>query len=281
MKGFILLAVSFFSILCGAQVNPDSAKTQQKEKFFLEIKRHKVDSSKRFSLGYNCGYSIADGDFAKTDASKYPISKLNGQDTNHLGGYGQYGFHYECYVAYRFMNYLSLMLSIGGSDIHYDITTLNSQFITFYAPNTVTVSSRDIYYVQEYLAGPKLNLRIGKGFSFEIRALAGVTSTNYPSLTYLGFPDLAIYAFPEGGGFGYNLGAGLKYITADGFIGIHLNVSYAGSDITFPNYSVSLYTPSSPNPALSNLYLGSSIYNAPKTLYVSLIEVSAGITAEL
>jgi hypothetical protein len=283
MKHLILLAVSLslFANICLAQGNADSTKPKPKEKFFLEIKRHKFDSAKRFSIGFNDGYSIPVGEFGKTDETKYPISHLNGHDTNHLGGYGQYGFHYEYYAAYRFMKYLSAMVSIGGSYLSYDIGSLNSQFIQYFAPNTVTVTGGDSYYIIQYLAGPKLNLRLGKGFSFEFKALTGVTSANYPSFTYLGFPSIEIYTFPQSNGFGYNVGGGLKYITAEGFIGIHLNVSYAGSDITFPNYSVAFYTPISHNPALSNIYLGSSILDAPKTLDVSLFQVTLGFTAEL
>src|ERR1700679_3049026 len=107
MKKLILLAVPvlFFANLCLAQDGSDSTKSEKKHSFAITGgygRVHKKDSViKRFSFGFNYGNSYPVSNFHMGDQTKYPISRLNGKDTNHLGGYGQSGFHFEYYFAYR------------------------------------------------------------------------------------------------------------------------------------------------------------------------------------
>ncbi len=287
MKRFILLAIlSVFMVNIGiAQSGSDSTKNDKKHSFAITGgygKARKKDSIvKRFSFGFNYGTAFPVGNFHMADQTKYPISLLNGKDTNHLGGYALSGFHYQYYFAYRVYKRLSIMLFLSGSDIGYNINAVNSQYIQFFPPNTAVVTSGDNYYILQYLIGPIYNLRLAKYFSIELKALGGLTSTNYPTLSYSGLPVSTLYSFPQGNGFGYNLGAGLKYTAAEGPIAVHLNVSYAGSVINYSSYSIALYTPTTNNPATSNIYISSATYTEPKSLSVSLLQVTMGLSVEL
>jgi hypothetical protein len=293
MKHLILVAVSIllFSNLCIAQGNADSTKKHSFAVTGGYGKAHKKDTikdRKRFSFGVMDGYGIPLGGLRSTDMSKYPISGFYGrQDTTHLAGCGQYGFHYEYYVAYRVYKRLSIMVSVGGNDIGYNAQTLNSQFtsLPIFKPNTVAVTVGDNYNVGQYLAGPNLDLKAGKKMRIELRAMCGAITTNYPSLSYIDMganQESEIYTFSQSSGFAYDVGAGLKFITAEGYIGFHLNVNYVGSVITFPGYSVAYFTPPDPaDPAKSNLFLYAQNFNYPKVLNVGLLQVTLGISGEL
>lgn len=297
MKRLILIALSvlFFTNLCHAQGGKDTASGPKRLSFAITsgygpAKKKKADSTKRFVFGFNDGYGIPIGNFRKTDQAKYPVSRFNGQDTNHLGGYGQYGFHYEYYVSCKIYRHLFIMLSLGGSDIGFDINTMNTQFMQYFPPNTVALTSGDNYNVIQYLIGPNLYLPLGKNFSIECKALAGITSTNYPSLSFIGMKydslgtqvqQSRIYTFPQGYGFGYNVGLGLRYVMVEGHIGIHVNVNYAGATVNFSSYNIADYTP--PNlkvPANANIFLYASNYNYQKTLDVSMLQITFGLTGE-
>lgn len=235
-------------------------------------------------MGFNDGYSIPLGNFRAADQNKYPISKFNGQDTTHISGYATYGFHYEYYVAYRFMPHVSIMISVGGSNLGYAINTVNSQFITYFAPNTAVVTSGDNYYVLQYMMGPKVNLRLGRGFYAEFVALGGMITTNYPSIAYIGMPHdtvTNVYSFPQGSGYNYDIGATLKFAMENGHVGIRANINYVGSTVKFPNYSVAYFhEPDPAAPSLSNLFLGAATFNTPKTLDVSMLQISLGLSIE-
>ncbi len=292
MKRFILvgIVVLFFGNLCIGQGNADSTKKEKRHSFAItggvgKAKVKRPDTTKRFTFGINDGYGIPIGPFRKADISKYPNSRYNSGDTSHLGGYAKYGFHYEFYAALRLFHNFSIMASVGGSNLGYDITSLNSQFITYFKPNTVSVTLGDSYYVLQYMLGANYNIPTGKHFSLECRAMAGFANSNYPPLSYINIgaqDESEIYTFPEGSGFAYCGGVGLKFITAEGHIGVHVNMTYSGSDIKFTSYSVAYYTQPNPsNPNLSNNYIDSGTVNETKILSVNLLQFTFGITGEL
>jgi len=276
---FTAILLPYLSGICMAQGRTDS--TRHRFKLALAVKTRKPDNNKKLTFGFNYGYSYPVGSFLKTDPSKYPISRFTKQDTSQLGGYAKYGFHYEYYVTYKIMRHVSIMLSVNGSDLGYNITALNAQYIQFFPPNTLVITSGDSYDVVQYLAGPSFNLPLGKKFSIEVKALAGLTSTNYPTLSYTGGLESSVYSFSQGTGVGYNAGVGIKYIAADGLIGVHFNICYAGANINFSNYSITYYTPNSAIPANSAIFLGSTNYNVVKSLPIGMIQATFGITAEL
>jgi hypothetical protein len=280
MRGLISL-VFIVLIYANGAFGQDKANSSGTPNSILTNKPGKTERNKKFSFGFNNGIGIPIGEFRKTDETKFPLSKFNGGDSNHLGGYAQSGFHYEFYAAYKIIPRLSILVSASGNDIGYDINTLDSQYILYVPPNSSIVTSGDSYYIIQYLIGPDFTIPLGKNFSIEIKALAGLTTTNYPALTYVGLTETEIFAFQGGNGFGYSAGTSLKFVTANGYIGVHLNINYVGSTINYSSYAEAFYTPSSPNPALSNNYLGSAIYNEQKSLMVSLIQVSLGVSVEL
>lgn len=256
MKGFLLIAVSLYATASVAQ--------------------NKNDDDKKFSLGYNYGVSYPESDFGKTNQSKLPMSRLLGKDTTKLSGYAQKGFHYDLYASYRFIPHFSLIIAVYGDQNSYDINTLNSQYISLYPPNTVAVVTGDNYYIVQYLIGPYINIPILKRFSTEIKVLGGFTTANYPSLTYVGLLQDLLYSIPASSGIGYNIGMGFKYMavkTREVQLGLHLDVDYAGSSITYPSYSVTEYTP-------ADVYISSATYNVPKTMSINIFQFTYGISLE-
>jgi len=256
MKIPLLIILSLLVNFCVAQENSDN---------------------KKLSFGYDYGESFPKGTFSKNDQSKLPLSRFTKQDTSKLNGYALKGVHFDLYVTYKIIRHVSIMASVCGDQNAYAINTLNSQFIQFYPPNTVAVTTGDNYYVVQYLIGPDINIPIIHSFSIELKALAGITTANYPSLTYIGLSPDALYSFPKGNGFGYTIGTGLKYSVGKSkglALALHLNVNYAIANITYPNYSITYYTP-------GNVYLSSSTYNAIKSMPLNILQVTFGIALEL
>jgi len=258
MKGILLLATSLALF-----VNFSMAQNTNEE-------------DKRLAFGYNYGESFPQSDFGKTNQSKLPMSRLIKQDTTKLSGYAQKGFHYDIYATYRLIPHLSIMAAVYGDQNSYDINTLNSQYISLYPPNTVAVVTGDNYYITQYLIGPYISIPIIKRLSTEIKVLGGLTTANYPSLTYVGLLQDLLYSIPATSGLGYNVGIGFKYMavkTREVQLGLHLNVDYAGSTITYPSYSVTAYTP-------ADVYISSATYNVPKTMSLSIFQFTYGISLE-
>lgn len=256
MKGFILLAVSFCVNLCIAQNN---------------------DENKKIFFGYNYGQSFPKGSLAKATQSTLPKSGLIGQDTNKLNGYALQGTHFDIYAGYKFIPQLGIMLSVYEDQNPYDINTLYSQYVSFFPPNTVAVSTGDNYYTIQYLIGPYINIHLYKKLGIELKLLAGPTTSNYPSIVYFGLVKDLLYTIQGGSGLGYNIGGGIRYTVVNaGIFGLqlHLNVNYAGSNITFPYYSITSYTP-------TNVYIASSTYNIPKTMSLNMLQATLGISIEL
>jgi hypothetical protein len=257
MRGLILLAVSLLTNFCIAQ--------------------NSLDDNKKFSFGYNYGTSFPEGNFGKSDQSKLPMSRFSGQDTNKLNGYAKKGIHYDFYASYKIIRYISIMLSVAGDQNDYDINTLNSQYIQYAPPNTVAVTTGDNYNIVQYLIGPYINIPIINNLSTEIKALAGFTTANYPGLNYLGLPSgELLYTTPNSSAIGYAVGLGLKYtaVKTRGLgLGLHLNVNYAASNITYSRYSITAYTP-------ANTYINSTTYNYPKSLSLSILQITYGISLE-
>lgn len=256
MKGPLLIALLLFANSCIAQNN---------------------SGEKKFSFGYSYGESFPESTLGKNDQSKLPLSKFSRQDTTKLNGYAKKGVHYDLYMTYRLIRHFSIMVTVYGDQNDYDINTLNAQYIQYYSPNTVAVTTGDTYYIMQYLIGPYINIPVAGDFSFEIKALAGLTSANYPSLTYIGSSEDALYSFPKSSGFGYNIGGGIKYRAVKaGYLGLslHINVNYAVANLNYPTYSITYFTP-------GNVYISSSTYNVAKSMPLNIVQVTFGISLEL
>jgi hypothetical protein len=257
MKGLILLTALLCAKYCIAQ--------------------NDNDENKKFSLGYDYGNSFPMGSFAKATQSTFPKSGLVGQDTTKLNGYGQKGDHFDLYATYKFLRNFGVTLDLYEDQDNYDINTLYYQYISYFRPNTVAVSTGDDYYIIQYLIGPYVNIHIYKNLGIEFKILAGPTTSNYPSLIYFGLVTDLLYTIHEGSGLGYNFGGGIRYtVVKTGIFGLelHFNVNYAGANITYPYYSITAYTP-------SYVYLSSSTYNTPKTMSMNMIQATLGVSIEL
>ncbi len=261
MKNIIILAIGFFFLP------------------YLSVAQDNDQYGKRFSFGYNYGSSIAKGAYGMNNTSKLPISRLTKQDTTELNGYAKTGFHYDIYFTYEFIPHLSAMLAVSGDQSNYDINTLATQYYSFFAPNTRLATTGDNYYIVQYLIGPYLNPRIVGNLHFELKVLVGLTTANYPGISYIIEPNLQVanytnYIFQKGSAFGYNIGGGFNYGAVIGPIGLgaHLNLNYEGSTVTYPGYSITNYTGSN---------VQSSNYNIPKTMVINILQLTVGLSIEI
>lgn len=258
MKSTFLLLLSFFVFagFCRAQKSNDSTGY----------------SVGRFSFGFNVGNGYPLRNYANTTTSKLPMSRLTGQDTNTISGYAKPGFHYEVYASYRVFKNISIMLAAGGDKDYYDINTLNIQYSAFFPPNAVSAYTGYEYYVTQFLVGPKLNFPLSRYCSVECKALAGLTTIQNPNLVFYNVKDTTVYSYPGVSAFGYNLGLGFKYVAAEGYIGLHFSVSYAGAVFKYPNYTV-YYS--------AGAITYNNTYNSSKTMTLGILQVAVGISIEL
>lgn len=258
MNKFLLFTVLLllFSGLCSAQDDMD------KLEYF----------DKKISLGFNFGNGFPILDYGSASASKMPLGKFTGQDTNRLNAYAKTGFHYEVYASYELFRPVSIMLEVAGDKNSCDMNTLNVQYASYFPQNTVSIYVSPEYYSTQFLAGPKISFQISKYTTIECKALAGYSIVSVPTTTFYNVKDTTVYNYPKGSGFGYTIGVGVKYVTLDGVVGLHLNVSYAGSLISFPNYTV-YYTAGAVN--------SNNTYNTTKTMSLGIIQVSCGLSFNL
>jgi hypothetical protein len=275
MKFKLLLSVAiyFLTKICLAQVETGKGSSPA-------LKGLTADSSyiidRKFSFGWSIGNSYPKGDFGNITPSKLPLSRYTGGDTSHINGYAQPGFHYDIYVAYEVIPYIYLMLSLYGDKNDYAINILNSEYVEYFPPYTVSVNTADKYSIVQYMIGPKVNLPFSDNFSVEFNVLAGICYASNPALTYTSMKDTVIYSFPSGRGFGFNVGAGVKYsldVEGNLGLGLHLNINYEGAEMKYPNYTVTEFSP--PN------FFSSYIYNVPKSMSIGIIQLTFGATLEL
>lgn len=231
--------------------------------------------NKRITFGFSFGKGNPVRDYGNTSPSKLPMSLLTGQDTNRISGYAQLGFHFNVFATYKLARYVHVMLALNGDINSFDDNTLNAQYTPYFPPNQVAVFTQADYTIMQYLIGPKVSLPISKTCSIEFKALAGLTTSNYPpALIYFGVKDTVIYTLGHGKGFGYNLGVGLKYyldIEDEPLgLGFHVNLSYAGSDIIYPNYTIS---PSNSTTVYT--------YYVPKHMALGILQLAVGVSLEL
>ncbi len=230
----------------------------------------------RLSFGFSLGKSQPLLDYGSINQSKLPMGRIftTGQDTDKISGYAQLGFHYNVYVSYKIKGHLHIKIALNGDINSYDLNALSKQYDGLFPPATVSVYTPSEYYIMQYLIGPKYNLPVSKNCSIEFAAIAGLTTNNRPpSLTFNRLLDTVIYSYSAGKGFGYNLGVGFKYNLETGGdfgVGFHLNLSYAGSNIIYPNYSVTTLTP-----------LATTTYNVPKSMELGILQLTVGVSLAL
>ena len=234
---------------------------------------------KKLSFGVNVGYGIPGGDFSSTDASKQPVVEYPSTDTTHVSGYAKSGFHFNVYGDYMFASVIGGMISIGGNMNSYDVATLNSNVATAYTKAgfngtlpAFTVSGS--YYVGQYLIGPYVSIPAGSKLRIEIKALVGLTSVNYPTLSYsysfFGSPISETITVKSSSGFGYNFGAGIKYMVTD-MVGLHFNVCYAGCSASYPSYTAT---------ASDGTNSSSQTHNTAMAMSLSEIQVTVGASID-
>ncbi|MGP8217030.1 MAG: hypothetical protein ACLQQ4_15790 [Bacteroidia bacterium] len=250
MRGTILMALSVLLLanICVAQAD--------------------ADDGKKYTFGYDYGISLPVGDYAGTSTSKFPLKTGTGQDTAQLSGYAKTGFHYDMYFAYKIIPYVSLMLAVYGDQSNYNINTLNSQYKVLNPNSIAIITTGDNYYAVQYLLGPYVNIPVNEIFVIEVKALAGLTTCNYPSLDYIGAGQTTLYSFTKGSGFGYTFGAGAKLEVADGLY-LHLNFNYAGSDITYSSSSIAVFS--------GNNY-SSTTNSTAKTMGLGIFQITGGVS---
>lgn len=238
---------------------------------------------KKFSIGLNIGASIPMKQFGKADTTALPAPGVYSgkkQDTNSINGYARRGFYFDVDFSYRIFHHLSIMLSYDGNINSFDIATLNSQVNSqneglYISP--VEVSGN--YYLGQYLIGPKYDIHVAGKFSLEFRALAGIVTANYPSVSFPnnnspGFTlEVSTTSFKPTSGFEYSLGMGFKYSIINGLMALHFNVNYAGANLIYPNYTITNTN--------GGWLISSNTYQVPKTMTLGLVQVTGGVSLEL
>jgi len=230
----------------------------------------------RLNFGFSFGKSQPLLDYGSIKQTNLPMGRIynTGQDTNRISGYAQLGFHYNVYVSYKIKGHLHIKVALNGDINSYDLNAISNQYQILFPANTVSVYTPSKYYIMQYLIGPKYNLPVSKNCSIEFTALAGlITNNRPPSLTFNRLVDTIIYYYAPGRGFGYNVGVGFKYRlqTNESFaVGFHVNLSYAGSNIIYPNYSLTTFTP-----------FATTTYNVPKHMELGILQLTLGVSLGL
>ncbi len=254
---------------------------------------------KGFVVGYSNGVNFPMLDFGRENFSNLPLGKIGNGDTNRLNGYAvgiKTSFHYDFYAAWRFYHHWNVMLMYGEDVNTYDIQSLSAQYHKLNPQSQIYVTSGDNFNITQFIAGPyyciplsptRSNADNGKhhsfhlnplrsNISFEAKVLAGIVSSNYPSVFFIGPGQTTLYSFSEGRGFGYFGSVGLMYYIVDG-IGIHLDVNYEGTNITYPNYSILNYNNSNTMPP--NSY-SANTFDSPKVMDIGLLQIIGGVSLE-
>lgn len=235
-----------------------------------------ANAQSKLSFGVNVGCTVPSGDYSSTDASKSPVIGSKITDTTHASGYATGGFHFNVYATYMFSPIVGGMISIGGSMNGYNIATLNTNVIAANNSAPIVASASGSYFVGEYLIGPYIYIPTPGKIKVEFHALVGLTSMNYPNITYtetaFGFSVTDAIVVKSSSGFGYNIGAGLEYKLNDK-IGIHLDVAYGGTTASYPS-STSTETETGFTPQTQT-------HNTAVTMSVGMIQPTVGISVHL
>jgi hypothetical protein len=259
-------------------------------KVFSQDEEEDENNFKHFNIGFNAGTNTPEGTYAKNDSvalfyynSVLP-NRLNQRDTNSINGYAKsVGFHFNVYVLYRLSMRFGFMLSAGGNFNSFDVSSLNANESSEYSgysfggsPPSFTCNGS--YYVGEYLFGPYLKFPIIRpDLSVEFKALLGMATANYPTLTYsydyMGTTATQTEVVKNGNGLAYTIGGGFKYTILHRLIGLHLGANYTRSNITYPGFTMSS---SSGGVSTSPVY-----YSIPKSITsVALIQFTFGVSVE-
>lgn len=245
---------------------------------------------KGFAFGWAAGVNFPMADLGRETSSMMPLSLFGRSDTTHMSGYAvgiQTSFHYDFYFIYRFYHRLGIIASYNEDVNTYDLNTLNSQYQPLRPSGQINASSGDNFNITQFLIGPYFNIPIDKmrkqdslkrhsfhinpmrgNLSVEVKLMAGYTTATYPMVYYNGLTQTILLSVAPGSAFGYFIGTGLRYQLFDG-IGLNLNVNYAGSTITYPNYAVSTFS--------GNSY-GTVEHNSPIKMSIGLLQIASGFT---
>lgn len=209
-------------------------------------------------FGINFGTCIPTGEYASTDASKEPIAAAPGSDISDISGYAKTGFHAEVYGIFSLGDYTGGMISLNGSWNSYNTKALANNFALLSAQNGYTgvapaFTADGDFHIFQLLVGPYFAFPVSYKIKIELKGLFGLTSANYPIVSSSPFnPNngagviTVTYSYSGANNLGYVLGAGIKYKVWYN-VGLHLDVSYSGSSISYPT------SPQGSNSTNSNL----------------------------
>jgi hypothetical protein len=242
------------------------------------LKNAYFPGNKKFSLEVNIGAGIPMEDYG--NISQTPFSTT---DTTHLNGLASLGFHFNCTASYLFSQFFGGTIMLGE--------TLNNfnkekwQTLRNNAVPGITTSVNGSFYIGQYLIGPYASLPVSNKVQIEFKALLGLITATYPTITQtypasysVNFPTY-IYGIPvtqekaieKSTNFGYYFGTGIMYI-ASNHIGINLNIGYAGSDIGYPKVTVTF----SQSGYLTSSYTEYSTYT--HFMQLGIFQAAAGIS---
>lgn len=258
---------------------------------------------KKLSFGLNVGAGIPAGHYAKSDSSALPLSgftanegKLN--DTTRYNGFARTGFHFNIYVQYMIVGPVGIKVMVGGSFNSFNISAFNNVYSAIYNQNTgnagsaaPTFTASGGYYVGQYMIGPCLKFRITDKIKIEGQILAGLLTGGYPVLSakinnsyaFDGYTTTEVgtetFFTTSSNAFAYNINAGIEYMLTN-MIGLHFNVGYTGSSLTFADYAnIEDVTVNGGGFFRPEIFGG--VDNSPKTMSIGLIQVTIGGSVDL
>ena len=265
------ICIASILICASAFAQKDSARTGEPY-----LRNSATPAKQKFSISANIGAGIPMEDYGNT--SQTPFSNV---DTTHIAGLATTGFHFNLNASYLFSKFFGPTIMIGGTLNTFD--EAQWQALRSAAVPGITTSVSGSFYIGQYLIGPYASLPVSDKVQIEFKALFGILTANYPiiSQTYpanyginipnfnYGEPTTQVKTIATSSDFGYYFGTGIKYM-ATNHIGISLNVGYTGSDVGYPNVTVT-YDQS-----------GSSIYTKYSThtryMQLGIFQTTAGVS---
>lgn len=202
-----------------------------------------------FTFGIDGGLSMPSGDFSTVNSG---ITNTE----NGINGSAKTGYYYDLYAGFKFSRLIGIMAEYGGNVNSYNTSNLGSGS-----------SESGGYTVAEYLVGPYLCISLVK-IKIEAKALAGMLTSNYPTLSFDSYGNSVVDAFQNGSGFGYCLGAKVKYMLIGGMLGVGVGLNYVSSDIKYDGWTETM-----PN--------GSTTSNGSIKMKIGLVQPTIGLSLDI
>jgi len=223
-----------------------------------------VSQDKKISLSFSVGAAVPLRNFGSNKINGFWGNNAN--DSTTLQGFAKTGFHFEIAGSYLFSDEVGIRAVFGSSSNSFDETSFSS------ASGVINTTASGNYNVDEFLIGPYLSFSIGTKVRVNIGALIGIVNISYPDIYQTVNDTLSDeWGFKGGVNFGYSAFAEIEYSISSN-IGILINASYTGSDITYNSWT---WSGTSTN--YTYTYIGPTFQTNMQT---GLLKISTGLVVK-